>query len=453
MVKAFLIPKHHVISRYISLVCLYGIVYGLSSLFSTIQEMKKSDLKEKDKLKMKDTVLSSLEPESKEYKINDGGNLHFIVSPKGNKRWELRYKRPSDLKWTWLGLGTYPEVSGKFARQKADEARLLLADGKDPKEHKEEQKRALLNSDQFSFKSLAEEYCKSKKWTDATRVRNEGALANHVYPTMGNRDYRKITKQEWLQLIQQIQKKPHPKTGKPIIEMGNRVRGLCKEIYDLAEVTGRIDHNPLSGIDKFIDKHAKENMKHVSLDELPALLKAIRIYPNRQTSIGLQLLSMLACRPNELNEAVWSEINFEKGLWIIPANRMKKRIEHHIPLSTQALKLLDELKQYSGQSPYLFRSRTNSNKPTSDNTFNKALKTLGYQGKQTPHGFRHIFSTQLREIGFTRDHVEAALAHKIGGVEGIYNKAIYLEPRRSMMQEWADHLDELVLRVSKDEAA
>lgn len=398
---------------------------------------------------MKDTVLSSLEPESKEYRINDGDNLHFVVNPKGNKRWELRYKKPSDLKWSWLGLGTYPEVSGKLARQKAEDARQLLADGIDPKEHREEQKQALLNSDQFSFKSLAEEYCKSKNWTDATRVRNEGALRNHVYPVMGNRDYRKITKKEWLQLIQQIQKKPHPKTGKPIIEMGNRVRGLCKEIYDLAEVTGRIDHNPLSGIDKFIDKHAKENMKHVSLDELPALLKAIRIYPNRQTSIGLQLLSMLACRPNELNEAVWSEINFEKGLWIIPANRMKKRIEHHIPLSTQALKLLDELKQYSGQSPYLFRSRTNSNKPTSDNTFNKALKTLGYQGKQTPHGFRHIFSTQLREMEFTRDHVEAALAHKIGGVEGIYNKAIYLEPRRSMMQEWADHLDELVLRVSK----
>lgn len=402
---------------------------------------------------MKDTVLSSLEPESKEYRINDGDNLHFVVNPKGNKRWELRYKKPSDLKWSWLGLGTYPEVSGKLARQKAEDARQLLADGIDPKEHREEQKQALLNSDQFSFKSLAEEYCKSKNWTDATRVRNEGALRNHVYPVMGNRDYRKITKKEWLQLIQQIQKKPHPKTGKPIIEMGNRVRGLCKEIYDLAEVTGRIDHNPLSGIDKFIDKHAKENMKHVSLDELPALLKAIRIYPNRQTSIGLQLLSMLACRPNELNEAVWSEINFEKGLWIIPANRMKKRIEHHIPLSTQALKLLDELKQYSGQSPYLFRSRTNSNKPTSDNTFNKALKTLGYQGKQTPHGFRHIFSTQLREMEFTRDHVEAALAHKIGGVEGIYNKAIYLEPRRSMMQEWADHLDELVLRVSKHEVA
>lgn len=412
--------------------------------------MKRTDSIKKP---MKDTVLSSLEPESKEYRINDGNNLHFVVSPKDNKRWELRYKKPSDLKWSWLGLGTYPEVSGKLARQKAEDARQLLADGIDPREHREEQKQALLNSDQFSFKSLAEEYCKSKKWTDATRVRNEGALKNHVYPVMGNRDYRKITKKEWLDLIQQIQQKPHPKKGNPIIEMGNRVRGLCKEIYDLAEVTMRIENNPLSGVEKFIAKHDKQNMDHVNRDELPKLLVDIRSYPSRETSIGLQLLSMLACRPNELREAVWSEISFEKATWIIPAERMKKRIEHHIPLPTQALKLMDELKQYSGQSSYLFRSRSNSNKPTSNNTFNKALKTLGYQGKQTPHGFRHIFSTQLRELGFTRDHVEASLAHKIGGVEGIYNKAIYIKQRRNMMQTWADHLDELVLRVSKGEAA
>lgn len=415
--------------------------------------MKKSALKEKDKLKMKDTVLSSLEPELREYRINDGDNLHFVVSSKGNKRWELRYKRLSDLKWSWLGLGTYPEVSGKFARQKAEEARQLLANGIDPREHREEQKQALLNSDQFSFQKLAIEYCNTKTWTDATRVRNEGALANHVYPTMGNRDYRKITKKEWLDLIQEVQQKPHPKTGKPIIEMGNRVRGLCKDIYDLAEVTARIENNPLSGVEKFITKHDKQNMDHVNRDELPKLLVDLRLYPSRVTSIGLQLLSMLACRPTELREAVWSEFKLEKAMWIIPSERMKKRIEHTIPLPTQALKLLNELKQHSGQSPYLFRSRSDSNKPASNNTFNKALKSMGYQGRQTPHGFRHIFSTELRELGFARDHVEASLAHKVGGVEGIYNKAIYIEPRKEMMQAWADHLDDLVLRVSKGEAA
>ncbi len=412
--------------------------------------MKKSEIKS---YPMRDTVLSSLEAQEKEYRVNDGKNLHFLVNPKGHKRWELRYKKPSTGKWTWLSLGTYPEVSGRLARQKAEDARQLLADGIDPREHREEQKQALLNSDQFSFKSLAKEYCKSKKWTDATRVRNEGALANHVYPTMGNRDYRKITKQEWLGLIQKIQQKPHPKTGNPIIEMGNRVRGLCKEIYDLAEVTTRIENNPLSGVEKFIAKHDKQNMDHVNRDELPKLIFDLRAYPSRETSIGLQLLSMLACRPTELREAVWGEFKLEKAIWVIPSERMKKRIEHTIPLPEQALTLLYELKSYSGNSAYLFKSRSNSSRPISNNTFNKALKSMGYQGKQTPHGFRHIFSTELREMGFARDYVEASLAHKVGGVEGIYNKAIYVEPRKEMMQTWANHLDELVLRVSKGEAA
>ncbi|TPS36925.1 tyrosine-type recombinase/integrase, partial [Acinetobacter baumannii] len=348
--------------------------------------MKKADIK---RFPMQDSTLSSLEPDLKEYRVNDGENLHFVVHPKGNKRWELRYKKPSDLKWTWLGLGAYPEISGKLARQKAAEARQLLANGIDPKEYKEEQKQALLNSDQFSFNNLAEEYCNSKKWTDATRTRNVGALNNHVYPVMGSRDYRKITKREWLDLIQQIQKKPHPTTGKPIVEMGNRVRGLCRDIYDLAEVTGRIDHNPLSGIEKFIEKHEQQNMDSVKIDELPKLLVDIRSYPSRMTSIGLQLLSMLACRPTELREAVWSEFNLEKALWIIPPERMKKRVEHTIPLPTQALALLNELKSYSGNSAYLFKSRIDSGKPVSNNTFNKALKSMGYQGKQTPHGFRH----------------------------------------------------------------
>lgn len=411
--------------------------------------MKRSEIKRRP---LQDATLSGLEPELKEYREIDSNGLYFRVKPDGNKSWQLRYKKPNGV-WSWFGIGGYPEISGRLARQKASEARQLIANGIDPKEHRDEQKQALLNSDQFSFKSLAEEYCNSKNWVDGTRTRNIGALVNHVYPAMGNRDYRKITKKEWLSLIQQIQQKLHPKTGKPIVEMGNRVRGLCKEIYDLAEVTERIDHNPLSGIEKFIAKHKKQNMEHVNIDELPKLLVDIRSYPSPTTSIALQLLSLLACRPNELREAVWHEFNFEKSIWVIPSERMKKRIEHTIPLPRQALELLSELKSYCGNSPYLFKSRSNSSKPVSNNTFNKALKSMGYQGRQTSHGFRHIFSTQLRELGFSRDHVEAALAHKVSGVEGIYNKAIYVEPRKEMMQSWADYLDKLVQSAIRISAA
>ncbi|SDB92328.1 tyrosine-type recombinase/integrase [Acinetobacter boissieri] len=402
--------------------------------------MKRNAIK---RFPMSDTVLIALEPEDKDYRVKDSENLYFSVSHKGNKRWDFRYKDPITQKWAWLGLGSFNEVSGKLARKKADEWKTLISQGISPKDYKEEKAKEAENNVLCTFKYLADNYCLGKKWTDDTRKRNEGSLKNHVYPLMGKRDYRKITKKEWLELFQEIQKKPHPKTGKPIIEMGNRVRGLCKDIYDLAEVTGLIDYNPISGIHKFLEKHEKKNMAHVAIDELPALLQAIRRFPSRQTSIGLELSILFGCRPSEMRKAVWEEFNFDKKLWTIPAHRMKKRIEHVIPLPKQAIALLEELKQFSGNSPYLFRGRSRSNIPISNNTFGKALKEMGYQGKQTPHGFRHILSTALREHGFQREWVESALAHKVGGVEGVYNKAVYLNQRTQMMQIWANYLDAL----------
>lgn len=402
--------------------------------------MKRSEIKRRT---LSDSVLINLEAEEKEYRERDGDNLYFRVKPNGNKSWQLRYKNTSG-KWTWHGLGSYPEISGKFARQKAIEIRSLISSGIDLKEFKQEQKQAELGVTGFDFRSLAQEYCNSKVWVDGTRIRNEGALQNHIYPLMGSRDFRKITKKEWLELFQTIQQKLHPRTGKPIIEMGSRVRGLCKDIYDLAEVTGRIDHNPISGIDRFLEKHKKQNMLHVSEEELPSLLKAMRVYPSKPISIGLQLSIMLGCRPTEMRQAEWGEFDFVKALWVIPAHRMKKRIEHTIPLPKQALDLLGELKQFSEGSLYLFKGRDSLDKTISNNTFNKALKVMGYGGKQTPHGFRHILSTSLREKGFVREHVESALAHKVGGVEGVYNKAKYLRQRTEMMQIWADYIDALV---------
>ena len=156
--------------------------------------MKRADV---NKFPMRDTILSSLEPEEKEYRVNDGDNLHFVVHHKGNKRWELRYKKPSTGKWSWLGLGTYPEVGGKWARQKADEARKLISQGIDPVVQKAEERLVTLEQGAYTFKQLAEEFYLTKTWTPDTNARNVGAINNHVIPVMGNRDYRIITKQEW----------------------------------------------------------------------------------------------------------------------------------------------------------------------------------------------------------------------------------------------------------------
>lgn len=395
---------------------------------------------------MRDTVLGSLEAEEKEYRINDGNNLHFVVHPKGNKRWELRYKKPSTGKWSWVGLGTYPEVGGSFARKKADEARKLIAQGVDPVVQKAEVRLATLEQGAFTFQQLAEEFYLTKTWTPDTKARNVGALNNHVMPTMGKKDYRNITKQEWHGLFQDIQKKLNPRTGKPIIETGQRVTALVREMYDYAEVTGKATYNPITNLHKYLKKHESNGMKHVSDEELPALLRAIDKYPALDTRIGLKLLSILFSRPTELREATWEEFDLLKGVWVIPAERIKMRKEHKVPLPSQAIDLLNQLKVLNGHSPYLLPSRSNKGQPKSDTIFIEALKRMGYGGKQNPHGFRHIASTILNnQFSDKPQVVEACLAHTKNGVKGTYDKATHFEERKTMMQWYADHLEKLAV--------
>ncbi|MHA3098214.1 tyrosine-type recombinase/integrase [Acinetobacter brisouii] len=402
--------------------------------------MKRADI---NKFPMKDTILSSLEPEEKEYRINDGNNLHFIVNPKGNKRWELRYKKP-DGKWSWLGLGRYPDVSGKWARQKADEARKLISEGIDPVLHKAEARQAEVEQGSFTFQQLAEDFYTTKTWTVETKTRNIGALNKHIFPIMGKRDYRKITKQEWHVLFQEVQNKLNPRTGQPIVEMGQRVRALVREMYDYAEVMGKIESNPISNLHKYLKKHVGNSMKHVDRDELPSLLRAINHYPTTDTRIALKLLTMLFCRPSELREAAWDEFDLNAEVWLIPAIRMKTKKEHKVPLPKQAIELLQELKQLTGYSSFLLPNRSDKTKARSNTVFIMALRRIGYGDKQNPHGFRHIASTILNDKFSDKPQVvEACLAHSKKGVKAAYDKATHFDERRIMMQWYADHLDKL----------
>lgn len=416
------------------LLTLYTVVYtGIFVELEVYKKMKRNQIKKRP---MSDTTLATLEPEAIEYRELDGNGLYFRVKANGSKSWVYRYKKP-DGKWSALGLGAYPEVSGQMARQKAGE---LLADsskGVDLVVSKQQRKQAELEADKATFECLVREFLDGKvsKWAAGTMVRNKGALENHVLPIMGKRKYTEIKPVEWMNLFTTIQRE------KGIIEQSNRTRALCQEAYDLAKVTGRIHYNPLEGLHRFLDTHQGENMPHVSLAELPALLRAIRSYCPRETSIGLQLLSLVFCRPSELRRALWSEIDLDAALWTIPAMRMKTRREHVIPLARQVVELLTELKQLNGDSHYLFPSRSSRNKPKSDTVFIMALRRLGYENRHTPHGFRHVASTNLREQGFRREPVESALAHYVGGTEGCYNKSPYLPDRIPMMQAWADYLD------------
>ncbi len=397
--------------------------------------MKRSEIKRRP---MADTTLAGLEPEKAVFREHDGQGLYFRVKPNGQKSWELRYKKP-DGKWSWLGLGGYPEVSGSLARQKAAELRADAADGKNPLTAKHARKASELEAAGSTFEALAREWIEIRRpgWADSTAKRTIGALELHAFPIFGKRLYAEIPPIEWMEFLQGMER-----LG--IIEQTGRVRRSCKEIYDLARVTGRAVHNPLEGLSRFLQSKSAENYAHVTAKELPALLRAIRAYPHaHDLRLGLRLLMLTGVRPSELREATWEEFDRDAGLWTIPAERMKKRRPHTVPLSRQALEALEQLNRMTGIYPLLFPGRNDRTKPRSNMAFNMALRRMGYEGRQTGHGFRHIASTTLREHGFAKEHVEAQLSHAEDGVAGVYNKAIYIEQRRTMMQWYADHLDEL----------
>lgn len=397
--------------------------------------MKRSEIKRRP---LSDTVIANLEAELKEYRELDGNGLYIRVKPDGNKSWQLRYKKPNG-KWSWLGLGGYPEISGQLARKKGKELLDDVSRGENPIITKQERKLQELEQNNATFEILAREWLDTKvnTWVTDTMTRNKGALEKHIFPTFGKRLYTTIKPIEWMNLLKGIQQ------SQGIYEQVNRVRAMCRDIYDFAKVTGRIDYNPLEGIQKYLEQGKKTNMAHVDEKELPTLIRAINNYPTMDVRMGLQLLAMLFCRPSELRGAKWDEFDLEQGLWNIPEERMKKRREHVVPLPKQAIAILTELKTYETNSEYLFPSRSDKSKPKSDTVFIMALRRMGFEGRQTPHGFRHIASTLLNNRGFDERHIEAALAHVKNGVAGVYNKAQYLQDRANMMQWYADHLEEI----------
>lgn len=399
--------------------------------------MKRSDIKRRP---MADTTLAALEPDTKEYRELDANGLYFRVKPDGQKSWQLRYKTPAG-KWSWLGLGGYPEVSGTLARQKAAELRADAAEGKNPITSKQSRQAAELAANNNTFEALAREWHTSrlKSWDAGTAKRVIGALERHVFPTLGKRLYTGIPSMEWMLLLRGMEQQG-------ILEQMSRVRAYCKDAYDLARVTGRAENNPLDGVHKFLATGKAENYAHVSIDELPALLRAIRSYPHaKDVQLGLRLLTLIAVRPSELRESRWEEFDFDKKLWTIPIERKgrKKGLEHLVPLSRQAIEILTDLRALTGAYQLLFPGRSDHTKPRSDTVFLMALRRLGYEGRQTGHGFRHIASTILNEHQFDADHIEAQLSHKAQGVRGIYNKAQYLTQRTTMMQWYADYLESL----------
>ena len=400
-----------------------------------VVSVKRQDIKKRP---LSDTVLDSLEPEDKEYRELDGNGLYFRVQPNGKKAWLFRYKKDNG-KWSWLGLGTYPNIKGALARKKAAEFAEKISNG-ESLTTKNMVKQQNIENENLRFKVLMFDWLDTKKsnWGTDTYDKAVKSIKRHIIPEFGERDFTAISPKEWFDFFQGLQR------DLGIYTQVEKLTSYVRNAYDWAKFQEKIVFNPLEGITRHLDKNNGGNMKFVEMNEFPSLIHAIRRYPKRDMAIGLELFALLFPRPVELRYATWEQFDFDQAVWIKPAEIMKKDIAHAVPLPKQAIKLLKELETYRTESNLLFAGRGSLTEPVSDNTFNQALNRLGYQGRQNPHGFRHIASTQLNNKFSDKEQVvEACLAHLKKGVKGVYDKGAHFEERIGMMQWWADEIDRM----------
>ena len=383
-----------------------------------------------------DTAIRKAVPRSKPFKLSDGGGLFLLVQPAGGKWW--RYKFRFAGRERLLALGVYPDVSLAEARERHAQARKSVAAGIDPGEQKKEAKRQALVKAENSFEAVAREWHENKRgsWTGRHPETVLKKLEGDLFPKLGARPITDITAPELLAVVRQIE-------ARGALDMARRALQISGQVFRFAIVTGRAERDPSGDLKGALKAVKSQNHVFLREDELPEYLEKLEAYDGSlQTKLALRFLLLTFVRTTELRGATWTEINFDKAEWRIPAERMKMREAHLVPLSTQAVATLRELHALTGQWDHLF---PNQHKPAgcmSENTMLYALYRMGYHSRATGHGFRSTASTILNENGFPPDVIERQLAHnERNQVRAAYNHAQYLPERRKMMQWWADFLE------------
>ena len=369
-------------------------------------------------------------------KLSDGGGLFIWISKHG-KYWRLAYRY--DKKQKTLALGIYPQVSLTEARQKREEAKKQLADGVDPAIGKKIEHHTISLSKAANFKALAalwfDNWKKGK--SESTCAVKWKRLEADVFPIIGSMPIDKIETPILIAIVKSVNQRGAR-------DVAERVLNTCSQIFRYAIAHGLLKENPATTIrpSDVLPAHRVKNQARVNSLELPKLMRDIRSYEGDQkTRIAMQLLALTFVRTSELIGAKWSELDLENKRWHIPAERMKMATEHIVPLSTQALALIDELRPLCRHSDYLFPAHGNVKKHMSNNTILFALYRMGYRGKMTGHGFRGVASTILHEHEFPHEHIELQLAHmERNKVSAAYNHATYLTQRAKMMQWWGDFI-------------
>ncbi|WP_275272971.1 tyrosine-type recombinase/integrase [Klebsiella pneumoniae] len=384
---------------------------------------------------LNDMQIRRAKPEAKAYTLGDGQGLSLLIEPNGSKSWRFRYRYAGKPKM--ISLGVYPTITLADARSRRDDARKLVAEGKNPSEVRKEQKIALQTESESAFEKIATEWhqMKSAKWSAGYASDIMEAFQNDIFPYVGTRPIGEIKPLELLNVLRKIEKRE-------ALEKMRKVRQRCSEVFRYAIATGRAEFNPAADLSSALEVHQSNHFPFLKADELPDFLRALDSYTgSRLVQIATKLLMITGVRTIELRAALWSEFDLDNAIWEISAERMKMRRSHLVPLSTQALDLLNELKMMTGNYRYVFPGRNDPNKPMSEASINQVIKRIGYGGRLTGHGFRHTMSTILHEKGFDSAWIEIQLAHvDKNSIRGTYNHAQYLEKRSSMIQWYNDYI-------------
>ncbi len=387
---------------------------------------------------LSDAQVRNAKPKSKPYKIADGEGLFLMVMPSGSKYWRMKYFFADKEKL--LALGVYPEIDLAEARQKRAQARKTLAAGNDPGEAKKEAKRLVALKSANAFEAVAREWFEKRKheWAAITAEVALGRIEKYILPKLGPRPIADISPPEVLAMLRAVE-------DRGALETARRVMNICGQIFMYAIATGKAERNPVPDLRGALKTPVVQHRSFLRESELPLYLKNLKAYDGSlQTKLALRLLLLTFVRTIELRAAQWTEINWEKAEWRIPAERMKMRELHIVPLSKQAVATFRELETLSGTRQYIFPNQHKPAEFMSENTMLYALYRMGYHSRATGHGFRSTASTILNEHGFLADVIERQLAHsERNSVRAAYNHAQYLPERREMMQWWADYVDEV----------
>ena len=383
-------------------------------------------------------------PSDKDYKLSDSGGMYLLVKINGKKYWRLDYRFAQKRKT--LSIGVYPQISLKEARECRHEAKKLLSEGVDPNQDKKERKRqnAVPTFEEIAIRWW---YHQKGQWTEHHADRVLKRLKDNSFNALGRLQADQITPLQVIAVIKKIEKRD-------ALDVANRVKQTIKSVYRYAIQHGIVTSNPAGDLDGIVRSRKVKHRPSLPKKELGEFLYCLEQYSLRGrilTQFSIKLLVLTFVRSLELRGARWEEFDMETNIWRIPGDRMKMKVEHLVPLSTQAIDVLNQIRVVTGTNELLFPSEVNRHKPMSDNTMRQAIFRMGFDGNTTgkskavPHGFRATAASILNEQGFNPDAIERQLAHQErNGVRAAYtHHARYMDERIAMMQWWADCLDQL----------